>query len=180
MMAQGTAELLRAVPQASSAHGPWAGSAKLSWRIPRLHGPCPACSHILISDLWGLLALSRAQGVGKLIFVLLAAFRRPCSAEIWMPCVTLYQYDAGSCHFTANTAQNCKYIQGKCQQTPWGFGTTSGRLTLWKASWFCRWSTERAFSSAGFIAESWCSPNSEGQKLSNRGHLDPLLPDRAC
>lgn len=43
----------------------------------------------------------------------------------------------------------------------------------------CR-SIETAFSSAGFISESWRWPNSEGQKLSDCGHLEPLLPDRAC
>lgn len=44
---------------------------------------------------------------------------------------------------------------------------------------FYSWSIKTALNSAGLITESWHSPDSEGQKLCDCGHLEPILPDRA-
>lgn len=171
------------MPWASSARGPWVGAARLSWHVTLLHGPCPACNHLLISVLCDHSSVSSLEGSGKLIFRLLAAFHRPCSTGIWMSCITLYQYDAGSCHFTANNCPKLQIYSGEMSAIA---------LRLWYNQWahrvqpceehlgFYCWSIETAFNSAGFIAESWHKPNSGGQKLSDCGHLEPLLPDGAC
>lgn len=163
--------------QLCSARGPWTGAARLSWLVRLLRSPGAAYDPILISVRCDHSSVSSFKGSvsRETNFSITHHFHRPCSTDVWMSSITLYQYDAGSCHFTANTAQNCQYIQGKRQQLLWGFGATSGHPTQWRASWFLLLKYRDRFQSCWTY---WwiLTPNSEGQKLSDCGQLEPLLP----
>lgn len=117
---------------------PWAGTARLSWHIPLLHGPCPACNCILISVLCDRGSVSSLKGSGswETAFSITHCFSQSllhCYVNVLHYSVPIWRRQLS---FDSKYCPKLQIHSGKCQQSLWGFDTTSDHLALWRPSWF--------------------------------------------